>query len=247
MSAADASLTAPRARLSAVLDDQPFFTRLAIALAAFIAFGFLQWALRGFVSVFTTPWWVHAHGMFMLAWLAIFVTQNVFAQNSDFARHRQLGWLALIVVAGTGLFGSIAGVQALALHRTPPFFSSAFFLVLTQVEIFLFVATVLWAVALRRETQWHRRLMIGATILLMEPALGRLLPMPLLGAVGEWVALAVQLIPIAVLAWHDRARLSSVHPATLSAAAILVGSHVAVALLAEVPAFVAVANAIAGR
>ena len=89
MSTADASLAAPGARLSAALDDQPFFTRLAIALAAFIAFGFLQWALRGFVSVSTTPWWVHAHGIFMLAWLAIFVTQNVLAQNGDFARHRE--------------------------------------------------------------------------------------------------------------------------------------------------------------
>lgn len=229
------------------LADQPFFTHLALALAAFIVVGFAQWSLRGYVSIGSTPWWVHAHGAFMIVWLAILVAQNVLAGRGDFQQHRRLGWAAMIVVAGTGIFGSFAGVQALALHRVPPFFTNAYFLALTQVEIALFVTTVAWAVARRRQTQWHRRLMLGATVLLMEPALGRLLPMPLLGGMGEWMVLAIQLVPLAMMARHDGAKLAAIHPATLSAAAIVIGSHVLVTTLASLPAFAEIADRIAGQ
>lgn len=229
------------------LADQPFFTKLALALAVFIVAGFAQWSLRGFVSIGSTPWWVHAHGAFMILWLAILVAQNVLAGRGDFQHHRRLGWAAMIVVAGTGIFGSLAGIQALALHRIPPFFTNAYFLALSQVEIALFVATVAWAVARRRQTQWHRRLMLGATVLLMEPALGRLLPMPLLGGIGEWIILLLQLVPLAVLARHDRTQIAAIHPATLGAGAIVIGSHVLVTTLASLPAFADLANRIAGQ
>ena len=136
--------------------------------------------------------------------------------------------------------------RALALHRIPPFFSNAYFLALTHVDILMFVGTVAWAVWLRRATQWHRRLMLGATVLLMEPALGRLLPMPLLGDMGEWVAMVFQLVPVAVLAWHDRTTLGAVHPATLRVGALVIGAHVLVTALAAWPAFAALADRIAG-
>lgn len=231
---------------TAGIDDQPFFSRLTIALAVFIVFGFAQWSLRGFVSISATPVWVHAHGAFMILWLVVAVVQNLLAERRQFKVHRQLGWVAMIVVAGIGTFGSMTGIQALAMHRVPPFFTNAYFLALTHIEVGLFVCTVLWAVALRRTTQWHRRLMVAATVLLMEPALGRLLPMPLLGDMGEWIALLFQLVPIGILARHDRSTNGAVHPATLSGGAIVIGSHCLVTAVSMLPAFAAIADRIAG-
>lgn len=233
-------------RRDAYLGDQPFFTRMAIAIALLIVFGFAQWSLRGFVSLSMTPWWVHAHGAFMALWLTVFVTQNILAERGAFELHRRLGWTALFVVVAVGVFASAAGIQALALHRIPPFFSNAYFLALTQIEVLLFVGTVVWAVVQRRKTQWHRRLMLGATVLLMEPALGRLLPMPLLGATGEWIVLAIQLLPIIVLARHDRVVIGVVHPATFSAAVIVVVAHLIVTGLSVLTPFIELANRIAG-
>lgn len=246
MSVSSPNLELGELRSTSALDDQTFFTRMAIGLALFILIGFVQWSLRGYVSLRTTPWWVHVHGAFMVSWLGIFATQNILAERGAFHFHRQLGWAAMGVVAGIVIFGIAAGLQALALHRTPPFFSNAYFLALTNLGIVIFAGTVAWAVSLRHDTQWHRRLMFGATILLMEPALGRLLPMPLLGDAGEWLVLAIQLATIGILAWHDLSVLRAIHPATLSTAAIAITSHVAVTLLASVPAFVALANQIAG-
>lgn len=226
--------------------DQHFFTRLSQALAALIVFGFLQWALRGFVAPLKTPIWIHLHGLAMLGWLGTFVVQNRLAEGGNLELHRRLGWISLIlvlVIAGLGIF---AGRMALVMHRVPPFFSNAYFLSLTHVEVTVFTAVVVMAIAMRRDTQWHRRLMIGATIILMEPALGRLLPMPLLGqTLGGWLEASLQLGILFIVARHDRKLLGSVHPATLVSMGIVIGVHGLIQVLAATPAVTVLAEAIA--
>ena len=90
----------------------------------------------------------------------------------------------------------------------------------------MFAAMVVWAITLRRQVQWHRRIMLGSMFILLEPALGRLLPMPLLGMWGEWAILVVQLVFLAVLARHDRKVMGAIHPATKAIAGILVVTHI---------------------
>jgi hypothetical protein len=55
--------------------------------------------------------------------------------------------------------------------------------------------------------------MLGATVIVMEPGIGRILPMPLLGGFAPWAELSVQLGVLAILARHDRKVLGRVHPA----------------------------------
>lgn len=87
--------------------------------------------------------------------------------------------------------------------------------------------------------------MIGAVIVLMEPALGRLLPMPLIGGEnGEWLALMVQLGVLALVMRQDRATRGQVHPATLTFGAILIACHVAVSLASRLPLASAMAASI---
>lgn len=228
------------------LSDQRFFTRLSLALAALIVFGFLQWALRGFVDPMRTPIWIHAHGIAMLGWLATIVAQNSLAGSGNLALHRKLGWTSLgLVLLIVGL-GTYAGRMALAMHRVPPFFTNAYFLALTHVEVVVFALTVLAAIRLRRQTQWHRRLMIAATVLLMEPALGRLLPMPLLGQIiGGWAITAVQVGFLAIMARHDARVLGRVHPATITGMGLMVAVHGVIQVMAGMPAVSAFAEAIA--
>jgi hypothetical protein len=226
--------------------DQRFFTRLAFALAGLIVFGFAQWALRGFVDPLKTPIWVHLHGLAMLGWLGLIVTQNRLAESGNLALHQWLGRAGLVLalaIVGTGMF---AGRMALVLHRVPPFFSDAYFLALTHVEVIAFASLITIAIALRRQTQWHRRLMLGATVILMEPALGRLLPMPLLGQTGGgWLEAGMQLGFLGILARHDGKVIGRVHPATLLAMSAVIGVHAVIQLLAASPAIAAIAQAIA--
>lgn len=226
--------------------DQGFFVRYAVVLAVFIIFGFVQFGLRGFADVRTAPLLVHVHGGLMLGWLGIFVAQNLLVHRGELAIHRKLGWASVgivVLILGTGI---AVGYNAVATQRLPPFFSNAYFLALTAIGSIVFASMVAWAITLRRQVQWHRRLMLGAMFILLEPALGRLLPMPLMGNWGEWAILVVQLIFAGVLARHDRKMLGAIHPATKAVAGILVASHVVIEVLARVPAFVAFAEAVAG-
>lgn len=228
------------------LSDQRFFTRLAQVLAGLIIFGFLQWALRGFVNPVRTPLYIHAHGIAMLGWLGTIVTQNRLAGSGNLALHRRLGWASLILVLAIVGLGVFAGRMALAMNRVPPFFTDSYFLALTHVEVTVFALTVIFAIALRRDTQWHRRLMITATVILMEPALGRLLPMPLLGQItGGWIEAALQVGFLGIMARHDTKVLGRVHPATIVGIALVIAVHALIQVLAGMPIMASYVESIA--
>lgn len=225
--------------------DQGFFTRYTIILAALILFGFLQFEMRGFVDIRNVPPFLHLHGGFMVSWLALICAQNVLVSRSQLQLHRTLGWVGAVLAAAVVAMASYTGYQAIARGMVPPFFSVPQFLALTQVEALSFGLLVVLAIAYRKQTQFHRRFMLISTIQIVEPALGRLLPMPLLGGWGEWLILTIQLIMLAVLARHDRRILGLVHPATLIGGAVVVASHVLTSMLAALPSFAAYAQAIA--
>ncbi len=224
--------------------DQIFFTRLAIGLSALVVFGFAQFALRGMVDYRNVPVRVHFHGAVMLSWLALFVVQNLLAGRGAIATHRRVGRLGAVlalVVAATASYVGYAGVAA---GTHPPFFPPAYFLALTQVTAVFFVLLVGWALLRKRETQWHRRLMFASLILILEPAFGRLLPMPLIMPWGEWLVLLLQLGFFALIARHDGKTLGGIHPATLAGALMVTLQHVAVEGLARVGPLASLADAI---
>ena len=234
--ATHANTAAPSARGRGYMADQRFFTLFAIFLAIFILFSFIQFQLRGFVNVRTAPAFLHLHGALMVSWLGMFVLQSVLISRSRVQLHRTLGWLTVAIAAGVIVVGSYTGINAIARGFVPPFFTPAFFLALNQLGIAAFALTVVLAVVFRRQVQWHRRLVIGSTILITEPALGRLLPMPLMGQTwGEITALAIQLLMVAVIARHDRKVLGQVHPATLVVAGIAVSVHLLVEIASRLP------------
>jgi hypothetical protein len=69
------------------------------------------------------------------------------------------------------------------------------------------------AVLMRRRTEWHRRLHFCGMTILIAPAFGRLLPMPLLQPWAWEAAFAVALLFPLTGAWLDVRRSGRVHPA----------------------------------
>ena len=225
---------------------EPFWHRMAIGLAVFIVFGFLQFALRGFVDPVAAPFWVHVHGVAMLAWLALLIAQPTLVSRNNLALHRQLGRIGGLLAIFITLLGIFTGIASLMLGRFPPFFTPPYFLALTVTESLVFGAMVAWAIRRRRATDWHRRLMIGATIVILEPALGRLLPIPLMGPWAEPAVALCQLAVVAIVAAYDRRSRGVVHPATWAVAAVVIATRVAISLLAMTPPVIALAERLAG-
>jgi hypothetical protein len=216
--------------------NQSFFVQLAWICAAIIVIGFVQNAALGRVAIPLVPIWVHLHGLLMLAWLGLLITQNRLAASGALARHRQLGRIGAGLVGAIVLIAGYSSIMALVLHRYPPFFTPAYFLALGIGEAGSFAGLVVAGIARRADTETHRRLISGSLLVLLEPALGRLLPMPLIGGeTGQWVILAIQLGFVVAIAREDRRSRGRVLPATLAVGATLIATHTLVSLGARLP------------
>lgn len=227
--------------------SQPFFVRLAWILSAIIVVGFAQHAALGRVDIPKIPVWVHLHGLLMLSWLGLFITQNRLAASGNLAVHRKLGWLGAFLVCAIVGVACFAGVMSLALHRFPPFFTAPYFLALTLTDTMAFGGLVLAGITNRRDTEIHRRLIMGGTIVILEPAFGRLLPAPLIGGeLTEWIIMGIQLAVVGAIALNDRKTLGRVHPATFSVALVIALSHVLITLASQSAPVIALAHRIAG-
>jgi hypothetical protein len=228
--------------------NQSFFVKMAWLLVAIIVIGFTQNAALGRVDIPAVPVWVHLHGLLMLTWLGLFVTQNRLAASGNLALHRKLGWIAAFVVCAIFGLACFTGVMSLKLHRFPFFFTAPFFLSLVFVEAFGFAGLVFAGIASRADTESHRRLMMGSTILILEPAFGRLLPMPLIGGeTSEWIVLAIQLAFVGAIALQDRRTIGMVHRATFAIGMVIALEHVLVSLAARSGPVIALAAQLTGQ
>ena len=85
----------------------------------------------------------------------------------------------------------------------PFFFQPVHFLIFDPVAVLTFAVLTAAAVLLRRRTEWHRRLHFCGMTILLAPAFGRLLPLPLMQP-WAWEATyaVVLLFPLAGV-WAD--------------------------------------------
>ena len=231
---------------AAYRQDQAFFLRLAIAISIFVVAAFAQWALRGYSNYAAAPLSVHVHGATMLAWLGLFVTQNYLAGSGRIALHRRLGWAGVALGIFMLLIGTYITLQAISLRRVPPLFTDPYFLMLGPVHLVFFATVLAFAIGWRRDTEWHRRLMLLATVLVMEPAFGRLVPPPILMSPwGPWFEGLLQAAVLGIAMLHDRRLRGRVHPALWWGVGILFLCKLAVDLLAASPPVIAYAQALA--
>lgn len=172
--------------------------------------------------------WVH--GITMLAWLAIYVTQTALVDAKRIATHRRLGMLGLSLAAVMVPLMLVASWVMdrfdLIYYPGPSRDADISFLALQSWDALSFGALVAVAASMRKQPEFHRRLMFLATCTLTDAGFGRL-PMPW-GPVGThldqvWVyALVDILIAIVMLRdWRMSGRIHRVFWWSLPA--ILVG------------------------
>ncbi len=226
--------------------ERTFLLTMAAALALTAAAGFGSFALRGMV-VQPIPIHVHVHAGLFVAWLALFVTQATLVRNGAMAVHRGLGWFALALAVAMLGAGWVTATESVRLGRVPPFFPDNIFLALSFLELATFAVLLAAAILLRGQSDWHRRLMLGATIALIGPAWGRLLPMPLLGPMGGLAVMGAQFIYLFVAMGFDLRHRKSFHPAYFLVAGMLLTQGIFPPLLGGTPAFAELASALAPR
>ncbi|HEV2866556.1 MAG TPA: hypothetical protein VGX37_08565, partial [Allosphingosinicella sp.] len=192
--------------------DERFFLRAAIAMALVLAAGFSTQLAMG-RSTFASPPLVHAHAITFMGWVTLYLLQNIFVARGNMALHRRLGWIGAVWIVAMLILGCAVTVAMVRRGQVPFFFRPLHFLVFDPMSLFAFAGLTYAAIALRRRTDWHRRLHYCGMSILIGPGFGRLLPMPLLQP-WAWEAsfAACMLFPIAGII-YDLRRNGRVHPA----------------------------------
>ena len=198
--------------LASVGGDERFFLRSAIIMAAIIVVGFSMQLAMG-RSTFASPIRVHIHAVLFMGWVAIYLAQNVLVAKGHVHLHRRLGWIAAVWMIPMVISGFLVTAIMVRNGTAPFFFQPLQFLVFDPMTVSGFAGLTVAAIVLRRRTEWHRRLHFSGMALLLAPAFGRLLPLPLLQPWAWEATFAVTLLfPLAGV-WADLRRSGHVHRA----------------------------------
>lgn len=240
--------------------ENRFSRRTAITLSLIVLIGFGTFDLLAAIDPRKAPWTVHLHAAAMVSWLGVFVAQNFLASGRNLALHRKLGWLALGFAALVVGSGWLAGYAAIARGTVAPVFTPAYFFALILVMPTLFAIMIGAGIARRRQTDWHRRLMLGSLLVILEPLIGRLTIMGFMIGMGgpeptlayltprPWLApvieCALQLGVVAVVVWRDMRIVGYVHPAWRRVSGAVVALYSTNGLLAVTPPFVALTRSV---
>jgi hypothetical protein len=227
-----------------VRTDDRFFVGSAFAMALVIVAGFsLQLGMGR--STFAAPPLVHAHAIVFMGWVTLYLLQNVFVATGAMALHRRLGWIATGWIVAMLVLGCWVTIAMVRRGQAPFFFRPLHFLVFDPITLFTFAGLTAAAIMLRRQTDWHRRLHFCGMSMLLGPAFGRLLPMPLLQPwAWEAVFATTLLFPLVGMAWDVRGS-GRVHPAWRWGVGTMVASVVLVEAVTYSPVGVALYRAVA--
>ncbi len=196
-------------------------------------------------SSFALPLIYHVHALVFMGWLALYLAQVALVASGNVRVHRRLGWIALGWVPLMVAMGMAITLHSVRTVGGPPFFALPEFAFGNPAGLVCFAGLIFGAIALRRRSDWHKRLMICAVAVLTGPGFGRLLPMPFL-IPWSWVIAALiapAIFPVIGMA-RDWMRTRRVHPAWLWGWGAMIGAFAVGEVLAFTPLGTAAAQAI---
>jgi len=205
--------------------ERLFFGGMAVALliAVFVGFAPTYYLRAPFDGPALTPS-LKVHGFLFSTWMILLGVQTSLIATGKTAVHRKLG----VAGAVLGVLMMIAGAYV-AISRAragitvpPPGMTMAVFLTLPLATIIVFPVLLGAALWQRRRTDYHKRLIVVATLELITAAVARWPGVLPLGPVAFFGITDLFLIALAVYDWRMRGR---IHPATLWGGLFLLASQ----------------------
>lgn len=185
---------------SRIVGDERFFLIASAIMVVVVVAGFLALLLRG-ISTFAAPWPVHVHAVLFMGWVGFFMMQVWFATTERVHLHRRFGWVAALYMPVLLIVGALILFRMMRSAAVPPFWTYSYFMVMNLMSLLAFAALTIAAIAWRKQTQWHRRLMFCAMAALVITPVNRLTPDAVLAqymSLGS--ALAILLFPLSGMA-----------------------------------------------
>lgn len=184
----------------------------------------------------------------MFCWIFLFLTQTILISTRNVRLHMRLGLGGAILAAIIVPFAFAAGLSILCRDIGLMGVDAAYSAFLpTIIEPLLFGALVAAAIALRRRPDFHKRLMLLATLSILGPAWFRFrhffpsVENPLV-VFGFWLAIT----PMIGAATWDALTQGRAHPVYLTALPALIAVYAVEVWSGGHPAFIAASKAVAG-
>jgi hypothetical protein len=239
-------VVAPRQRPPNPAWDRMFFCAMAVILWASVLFGFAKtYFLAGMVRAPLPNLLIHVHGAAFTLWMVLLVVQIGLISAKRIAWHKRLGLFGFGLAMAMLVLGSLAATDALRRGSAPLGLSARTFYVVPISDMLVFGVLVYLAYRARRQPAAHKRLILIATIGLMDAAVGRW-PVAFFQANPK----AQDLVPLAFLLLvmaYDLVSLRRIQKSTLWASLFVMAVHVARVPFAMGPAWQAFATRMAGK
>jgi hypothetical protein len=155
-------------------NDRPFYTGMSAAIILTVFVGFAPtYYLKGFFGAAPLAPLVHVHGLVFTCWILLFFAQTVLIARHRTGPHRRLGvagaGLAALVVV-VGLTTTVAVARRVATGGAGRPLS---FLAVPFGDMLVFAVLAAAGILYRRRPETHKRLLLVATIGLLDAAFAR--------------------------------------------------------------------------
>jgi len=213
--------------MNTVITRDRFPAIAVVALSAVTIVGFSHtYYLRWLFELPPLSRAAHLHGLIATLWLGLHYAQARLIATHRVAVHKKLGIFTACVGAQLAVQALDLAITGVAAGHAPPGRNPLQFLSVPIGTTSMFVLFLAGALAMRKKREWHKRLMLLATMSLLIPAAGRLdlqfaTPLGLPPAfLGLWLTVAF----VAWACWHDWRKRGRIHPAFVYGGLLLVAS-----------------------
>lgn len=206
-----------------------FYVGSAVVLLLVVLVGFAPtFYLRSAFDAPELSWSVIVHGLILTSWFVAFALQAALVAWRRTALHRAWGWagaaIGLAVVVSGGMATLYWAAEIAAEGRLEAVMPAVRILAWSNTaSIVAFAILLAAAIVLRRRPDAHKRLMLLASISIIQPALARIFRWPVFeapGMEGVMLAVAASFVLVGALIVYDLLSRKSLHPVTVAGAAV---------------------------
>lgn len=224
-----------------------FFVVMACAVIVTVFAGFAPtFYLRGsFTQTRPMSVLLHVHGVVFSAWVSLFLIQTLLIARGSRRLHQRLGWIGA-AVAGA-MFILVTAAMLEQLRRVNGFPPPPLALALSVFDIIVFASLVGAALYYRKRSDWHKRFMLSATIVLLGAPMFRVVVQAIgLGDIAKVSIASTLLVDAFFLPCfaYDLVTRHRIHPAYVIAFVLIVLDQIAQAMVVNWGPWVNFANAL---
>lgn len=222
-----------------------FYTWAAVVAALVVFAGFARtYYLKGAFGTPDLSVLKQLHGFVMTAWFTIFLVQVRLVATGRTRIHRKVGVAGAVVAVLVLIVGTATALVA-AKNGATPGPPPLVFLAIPLGDMVVFLTLVSAALLYRKRPEFHKRLMLLASLGILTAAIARI-PLDFLQAGGLPAFFAATDVLILAFAAIDTVRNRRLHPAMLGGVLVIVGSQVARFLIAGTPQWMSFARWLVG-